>query len=779
MGHAVGWARLPADCPLPMEDPQVYCASARPDSVRAVLDRLPASDADVDTQVIEVRATMPFEIPLTHGRMQPDGRLDEPFWREAWTRPLLYEISLAENRPAPVETRVFMIMLDDALAIAFVALDPEPQQIRVTLTDRDRLRDDDRVWVVLDTFGDQRHAYEIFVNPYGIQADALRYEGSARQRRRGPPQQTEDFNFDFLWEAGARIYSDGYIVEIRIPLRYLRFVATQKGTAIWRIGAFREYPRDFAYRLSLVPWDFNRNCFICQLPEARVPIPVRPRRLTQWIPYVRGMHERQREEDTAATYTDQLSDAAAGLDIKFQPSPQWVMDATLNPDFSQVETDVFQITSNLRFAPFYPEKRPFFLERTDLLQTPLQVVYTRRLVDPLYGVRVTGKTGPHTLAVLHLLDRQTSLIFPDVLTSRSTTREIRSWNTIVRYRYDVGRQSMVGVLLTDREWADGWNRTAGIDSFLFLSRTWTLSGQAIWTHTRYSADTAARFDQPTDPFQGWGYALQFNHPGRNWEFRAGWQELTEGFRADTGFIQQVGVRQMRLMNAFIFWPNSGWLKRISLFTFANATWDRRQDLQTGAVSVGTFIRGGGQTSILLRGELGRDRVENIDIPTARLVSFVRSAPTRWFQGELFVEYGTAPDYTLALQAQMLNVRVRQQWLLFRRVAISQQVRYQRLWESGPLQDAVIAFLRIEWQFTRRLGVRQIVQWQRFRYFDPRYRAHQRPEHVNAWEVQSLLRYRINYATALYAGFYGRWSSEPEERSRRWNAFVKISYLLNW
>ena len=715
--------------------------------------------------------TDPVQIPLLNGRIKLDGELNEAIWQQALVWSLDYEISQAENRPANAPTLFLIALTPHDLIFAFIAVDPNPAAIRYTLTDRDRIGADDRVFLVLDTFGDQRFGFEIFVNPVGVQADALRSESGVGGRRRGPENRQEDFNFDFLWDASTRLLSDGYVVEGRIPLKTLRYQTNHTNTTIWRLAPFREYPRDFTYRLSPVPWDFNNACFLCQLPRVRVKLDKQPGNSLQLIPFVSG-------NTTARSGEARDNTLNTGLDIKYQPSPRTVIDATIFPDFSQVETDVFQITSNTRFAPFLPEKRPFFLERSDLFATPLQAVYTRTMIDPQFGSRVTGKWGNHTLGFLSVFDDQTQLLFPGVQESSFATIDQSSLNNILRYQYDLGTRSNAGVLLTDKEYTGGYNRVGGADLRLFLNNTTVLTAQGLFTRTKYPASIAADYNQPDKAFNGWAYYLQLNRRGRNWEFRLQWQELDDDFRADLGFIQQAGVRELEALNAFIFWPQGSIIKRWSLFVFGRSRWDRANNPQAQRVTIGSFIRGAGQSTVFLRFSSKRDRVDTTLINSQDVAVDFNIAPLPWFNGGFRLSVGTDPDFKLAIRARRLDMRVNTGFLIARRIQLRTEMRLLSLYDRGLLQDNWTTLVRLEWQFTRRWAIRQIFQYQRVRFLDDRYRALDLPLKDQRWELQSLLRYRVNYATALYIGFYGRWTDKDALTDRSWSIFAKIAYLFN-
>ena len=250
--------------------------------------------------------------------------------------------------------------------------------------DTDTLIQDDHVGLMLDTFNDERRAFQFRINPLGVQADAIFSEQDG----------VEDFSWDMIWKASAtRITDEGYVVEVALPLKQLRF---QAGAAVqtWGFEAFRSWPRNVRHRLSSQPRDRDKGCLLCQ-----------ENKITGFEGLAQG---RNVELDPTATFsrTDQRlrrrrtpgsravrARAMSGLTGRWSVTPNLTLNGTVNPDFSQVEADVAQLDVNQRFALFYPEKRPFFLEGVDFFTTPVQTVFTRTVADPTFGAKLTGKQG--------------------------------------------------------------------------------------------------------------------------------------------------------------------------------------------------------------------------------------------------------------------------------------------------------------------------------------------------------------------------------------------------
>ena len=309
-----------------------------------------------------------------------------------------------DNIPAPVQTQCLVTYDARNLYVAFRALDPKPGDIRAHFMDRDdtdTLIQDDHVGLMIDTFNDERRAFQFRVNPLGVQADAIFSEQDG----------VEDFSWDMIWASVGRITDEGYIVEIALPLKQLRFPAGS-GVQTWGFEAFRSWPRNVRHRITSQRRDRNKGCILCEENK---------------ITGLEGLAQgRNAELDPTATFsrTDELASPADssltsgdpkaefGLTGRWNVTSSMTLNGTVNPDFSQVEADVAQLDVNQRFALYYPEKRPFFLEGIDYFTTPIQAVFTRTVADPYFGAKLTGKQGGNAMGLFVTRDRINNLLIP-------------------------------------------------------------------------------------------------------------------------------------------------------------------------------------------------------------------------------------------------------------------------------------------------------------------------------------------------------------------------------
>ncbi|HEX9406598.1 MAG TPA: DUF5916 domain-containing protein, partial [Thermoanaerobaculia bacterium] len=322
----------------------------------------------------------PIDIHRAEGAIRIDGDLSDPGWKNAATIDKFYESSPGDNTPAKVKTIVYLTYDDHYFYIGVRCEDPDPKKIRAPYVERDNvIGTDDNIAVFLDTRNDKRTAMELRVNPRGIQGDAIFNDANSN----------EDFSPDFFYDTAARIDSGGWNAEYRIPFSSLRY--PDRDVQNWNILIWRNYPRDFRYAFHSAPLPRGSNCLVCHVqPIAGLAGLPRAGHLVA-APYVTGQQTETPSGNLGSPLEREPFHKDAGLDVKWTPTANNALDMTINPDFSQVESDVAQITVNQRFAVFFPEKRPFFLEGFDLFDTPLQVAYTRTITSPQWGARSTGK----------------------------------------------------------------------------------------------------------------------------------------------------------------------------------------------------------------------------------------------------------------------------------------------------------------------------------------------------------------------------------------------------
>jgi len=466
-----------------------------------------------------------------------DGALDEAAWRDAPVHDHFVQYLPQDRQPPPAgyRTTLQIVIEADAIVFGLRAFDPAPGEIRAPLARRDQVkRDQDFVGIVLDPVGTRRAAQFVRVNAAGVVADGMLIAET----------DSEDYAPDFEFEAATRRLPDGYSVELRLPLLALRY--PYAGGAPWRVMAMRSIPRAASTLLLSAPLDKDALHFLAELQPIEgaedLTASVRSRALLSVRPELtlRGT----RASDAAGTRQD--TQASVGAEIKWRPRADWVFDATLNPDYSQVDLDVPQLSGNTRFALSVPEKRPFFLESSDVLGLPLEAFYSRAVTDPGWGLRATWR-GVHADATALSLrdDGGGQILLPGPYATAVAEQTQRSQASLARGRWHASDRLSAGALLSLRDYADGRsNRLAGADLVWRDSDAQQFRARALASQTTalFDASGAVR-DGPRE--DGHDLNLAWNRRVPGWNFSAEVGEVSPRFRNDNGFVEQAGVRTLQ------------------------------------------------------------------------------------------------------------------------------------------------------------------------------------------------------------------------------------------
>ena len=458
-----------------------------------------------------------------------DGVLDEAAWGRAVLLTGFTQYEPVEGIPASQETEVLVLYSPEAMYFGIRALDSEPERIQATIGERDEsVRNDDWVRISLDTYHDQRRAYVFYVNPYGIQTDGLWIEGL--ERGPGGGRLPIDFNPDFIWESDGRVGDDGWYAEIRIPYISLQFEPLPSQS--WGLQVAREVKRT-GFKQSWTPVTADVTNQLVLTGTLRDLQGLTPRKLIELNPVTTSKIEGRRIDDGDGPFRMGEIEPQFGLNARYGITRNLVLGATFNPDFSQVEADADQITVNERFAIFFPEKRPFFLEGTEVFESPNRLVHTRQIVNPIGGAKVTGKVGDFNVAWLGALD-ESPLDLDE--------SEHRALFNLARVQKDIGTGSKLGLLYTDRSFPGGseFNRVAAADARLFLDSRHTLTVQAGGSWTREAEDGEEDERSKAGARFGPLFSASLERSGRNLSWGVELEDVGADFRTESGFIRRIG-----------------------------------------------------------------------------------------------------------------------------------------------------------------------------------------------------------------------------------------------
>lgn len=736
------------------------------------------------------------EVPMVEQSPTLDGTFDESEWQQASVWRLDWEINRGENRSAQTTTFVLKMTTGTDLHVAFVNVDPQPSRIRARLADRDSWSrdEDDAVGFYLDPYNDNRNAYRVMVNASGIQADAGRFDRGARGT-------DDDSSFNFLWHSDVKRFTDGFIAQLSIPLRNLQIPETDSDHLEMGFMPFRMYPREFTNKFSPVRWDFDRNCHLCQTPTIRIQNPGSGSVPIQFIPYISGFSEASGEGTDITAHSPQTT-GSAGVDIKYQ-SGNSVVDATILPDFSQVETDAFQMTSNVRFAPTLSEQRPFFMERTDLFRFPIsQTLYTRSIVDPTAGARWTGKTDSHNWAIISMHDQTSWFIEPGPQSSRRVVdNQTGSWNNLFRYRYDHSSDLMMGLFYSDRITQDGYNRLLSYDGQIGLGSNYTLDFQTLGSWNRYPQHFSDEYGVSTEPTFDYGYMLRLNRSGRNFDFQTETRRFGEDLITGTGSLQQTGIQTASFNTGYNFWTDSDYLERFRLWLHTDATWELGErnfasvfdDPQTQLYSYRPGVSFYGFNRLVLQYSLTHSYEEIEGFSNGEQIRSDFNLHQHWLRFNMDItpdyrfgfrsSYGSTVDFRLIERMNDFDITITNSLYLFNRsLDLSHDFSYMQIYHDIRAQQAWTQRLSAEYQLTRRFAIRNILQYRDFRFEEPRYEDV--ASRVETWQNQTLLRYRLNHAAAIFLGGFAEFGEEaprvigdPIQEQSQWQIFAKVSYLF--
>jgi hypothetical protein len=711
-----------------------------------------------------------FTITPATSPIKVDGLLNEQAWAEATALKLPYEWLPGDNIPSPVETDCLVTFDKKYFYVGFRCYDPEPEKIRAHLMDRDAtdtLIQDDHVVILVDTFNDERRAFQFRVNPLGVQADANFSESEGY----------EDFSWDAIWKSKGRINDWGYAVEMAIPFSQLRFSRTSEAQ-VWGFGAERSYPRSVRHRMSSHKRRRNISCILCQQNKISGLQGMTTGLNIEIDPTLTAVRTDEREDFPAGPLVAGDEKYDPGVTFRWGITPNLILNATANPDFSQVEADVAQLDVNTKFALYYPEKRPFFLEGADFFLTPVEAVFTRTVADPDGGLKLTGKLGKSAVGFFAAYDRINNLIFPSNQGSTSTSIDQDVTSGVLRYRRDVGRNSTIGLLYTGRTADDYYNHVAGVDGFLRLSRTKELRFQYLHSETDYSEAISGAFGQPSGGFGGDAFTASFNHAGRNWVYGLSYDDRNPTFRADYGFVPRVDIRTASAQVTRIIWgERDDWFTRIVFAALGDVTYDHDGNLTDSSLALQTAYYGPLQSVIIAAYYREKERFLQEIYDKDQISFYTEIKPAGGISFNCSGWLGDAVDYNNARQAFALNVAPAAEVNLGRNININLQHNFQRFTLRGDeIFQANLSQLKLVYNFNVRMFVRGIVQYLHVAR-TPELYLYPVTAKTQTVFTQILFSYKLNPQTVLFLGYsdnyLGQTGIDITQADRTF--FIKLGY----
>jgi len=617
---------------------------------------------------------------------------------------------------AATESTTAYLSYDEKNLYAVFVCREEAGQVRAHLSKREASDQDDGVGVLLDTFRDFHRAYYFFSNPLGVQTDAIYTEG-----------QGYDYSFDTLWDNAGRVTKDGYLVFFSIPFKSLRFSHGPEQT--WGVALSRTILRKSEY--DYWPYVTQR---VEGLTQQFAPVGglenVSPGRNIQFIPYglLASDHFLNQPSGGPPGFVDQF-EHRAGLDAKFVAKDSLTFDFTLNPDFSQVESDDPQVTVNQRFAVFFPEKRPFFIENAGFFVTPINLFFSRQIADPQFGSRMTGKLGKWTLGALVIDDRQQGRGFS------SGPYNTRAVDGVVRVTREFGNQSYIGGFFSSRDFADTSNRVASLDARLKFAKNWVVDVQGVhsWTRQDLNAGPNCLSFASSNPAigsqQGNALWLDASYSGRHFNFSTNYNDFSPNFCSELGFVNRIDIRQNNAFGGYFWRPTKSKIVDFGPTFSETVDWNHNGILQDWQAALGFQLDLTKQTTISINRGEAFEFFDNIGFRKHSTSLLVATQPYKWISFSARYTTGIGenffPAQTLVpFQPFLANSSRVNFGLTLRpssRFRLDETLIYYRLgtragWTAPPFSPGQSVFnnylnrAKLNYQFTKELSLRLILDY---------------------------------------------------------------------
>ena len=745
-------------------------------------------------------------VPRLAGSATIDGELNEDVWQRAALLTGFSSYLPLDNRPAQDSTEIFIWYTGSDVFVGVRAYESHGP-VHATLAARDRIESDDYVQLLIDPFNDRRRAFVFGVNPLGAQADGIRTDAFGAPTPRGQtfggsPPANIDLNPDFVFESKGRLTDFGYQLEIRIPLKSIRFQGTNEQT--WSFQALR-YVQHSGYQQTWTPARRGSAAFLGQSGT------------------LTGFHDLQREtvvelnpEATASISGSPATDGwryktspDLGANLRWRIMPNVTLNGTVRPDFSQVEADAAQVPGDTRFALFFPEKRPFFVDGSDQYDSPNNLIYTRRIVQPVAAAKVSGKFGRTSLAFLSAVDDRAGSL-----------GDAHPAFNLLRVKRDIYSQSTLGLTYTDRVDGDDFNRVASADTRMV---------RGVYGFNASLGGSVTRTDGATKTAPIGDVSLQ--RTGLRYGALYGISVIGSGFAAASGFVPRSDFVRFSIYQRASWYPRQSvvesWLTRLG----TEQLWDYDGFFDGESVRETKFqaenvinLRGGWLVSLTPVRESwvfpaqtyasyrvirpaggGRPAPDTVSFnpspraPTYVLLGRITTPQYSLVTGRFSTILGRDVEFFETGTARRVDVTADADWRLSDQLRLTTSYlfsNYTRRRDGSTFSRANVPRLKLEYQLSRPLFVRFVGQYDnrtRDALRDPRTDfplglvsdgvvKQSTRQTVRDIRVDWLVSFVPTPGTVLFAG-YGASLYEPDafrfrdlERVRD-GVFVKLSYLL--
>jgi len=734
---------------------------------------------NTDTKVIAVR--------IDNADITIDGELNEKEWQSLKKYGNFCEVNPGDRVKPAVQTDVLIFYDDKNIYIGFIIYENDIKTLRKTLCKRDNIWANDYVGMMLDTYGESKNAYEIFVNPYGIQGDGMWTSPG-----------NEDMNFDLIWYSDAKINSDKWTVEISIPFKSIKF--PNKNVQDWHFHFWRNRPRDNRYQYSFVPFDRNIATLFSKYGELTGIQNIKGGKNLEIIPYLAGTQSGQISDYSNANsdFVNEKIKGNFGFNIKYGLTSTLTSEFAYNPDFSQVEADPGVINVNSPYAIFYPEKRPFFNEGSSIFSNLFTTVYTRTVNNPLLALKLTGKVDKNEIGFISAYDKKTPFIIPFSESSDYLLTDRRSLSNILRYKRSVFTEdSYIGLTITDREvnkegtkfWnPEGYNRVFSLDGSYRFLESYNFRLQIFKSFTKEIDDPnyeselvfgdknhTGKFDG--ESYNGTGMYFNFSRSAEHYNFDVTYANASPEARLDNGFMSTNDYHQFLTWQGYVMYIDKDFLKRIqpSVQGGIKLDYNGRLKEQWAMAGIWFMLKNQIQTNINFLFWNNED-FGGVYNQNARRVSLNVNANTfNWLTGGFYVSAG---KYIIRFNSIGVGNGVQSEvWVNIKpidRIVTSFDHNYFELSNPEGTEKLFAGYIlrnTTNIQIFKDISLRFIAEYNSF---------------SSSFYINPLVTYQPNPFTIFYAGFTNQYEDiqNPQQNNYRYTLsdrqfFLKMQYLFQF
>jgi len=511
------------------------------------------------TILLTAGGDQPIKIPRTKTPPVIDGRLDDPVWKEAIVFSDFKTMKPDYGRPPSEKTEGLIAYDRENLYIGFRCFDTDPGKIKAAVSKRDNVGNDDWIAFAVDSADDNLSAYCFLANPYGIQMDGtLNFDADL------------DTTLDMVWKSAGQITSEGYVVEMAVPFKSLRFPSEE--TVIMGFKFARNISRK-SEEVDFPEYSPAKGAALAQFQKIEFS-GIQGMQIREFLPAFTASRNRTFQGTPGGPM---LWKTDFGVTMKYGLMSDLVLDGAFHPDFSQVETDAGQVDINRRYSLFYPEKRPFFAEGPDPFKfaaapedLPLMdVVHTRNIIDLLFGLKLTGKVGGgNNISAIYAEDEYPKNEAADAGDEFGAKHNARFG--VFRYVRNLRNDSYLGGFYTGRTWAGTSNQVIGADGRLRMNQAGVLEFHGFRS---FSKDRNA-----PEGVAGLALGALYIHSSRRFNAQAGLFDISKNFRTDVGYLNRSGVTIIPLYAQPTFYLSSSWLQKIEPYYWGRQTRDASSGL---------------------------------------------------------------------------------------------------------------------------------------------------------------------------------------------------------